>query len=380
MSRNTPPVLFVTRPLAPPWDEASKNFARDLARNIVGRDIHILTVGRLDDTPENVIQHPIYTDNVLDTCQKIRSLAFQFASRRRFPIVHYFFTPTRQNAFLIRNIIKCRGIRYVQTVATLREDLYSTEDLKRTIFGNTLIAYTEHSGSKLRSMGFRDVHVIPPGIDLDTYSKKDKDQALLKELRVDRSDFIVAYPGEYVRLGATETLVKFLRAYFGKYPDSNLKFLFANRIKNADDGRMKKRVVETLDNAGLTDKVRFTDTLRDMQKLYNLCDTIAFPVENLHGKFDVPLVIPEAQACEKPVILSDIGQFSEFTRADNSVIVKRGDVDDLCMAVERLRTDPIARDAMGRRAREWALDRFSIRRVAERYERLYDSLTSEARP
>jgi hypothetical protein len=62
-------ILFVTRPIAPPWDEASKNMAYQLAINVAkinqNLEIHLMTKGELKDTlpglPDNIIQHPIYT-------------------------------------------------------------------------------------------------------------------------------------------------------------------------------------------------------------------------------------------------------------------------------------------------------------------------------
>ena len=56
-------ILLATRPLTPPWDEASKNFAYFLAKSIhdSGLRVHILTTPtRLDDMGDHVIQHPIY--------------------------------------------------------------------------------------------------------------------------------------------------------------------------------------------------------------------------------------------------------------------------------------------------------------------------------
>ena len=63
-------ILLITRPIAPPWDEASKNFAYALAKEISKQssnlEIHILTKGNFSDLPSNIIQHPIYTSSEKD--------------------------------------------------------------------------------------------------------------------------------------------------------------------------------------------------------------------------------------------------------------------------------------------------------------------------
>ena len=96
--------------------------------------------------------------------------------------------------------------------------------------------------------------------------------------------------------------------------DDGIKFLFACRIKNDADAKKKELVKRKLKEAGALNSVRFSDTFSDMPKLYNLADIITFPVSNMAGKFDVPLVIIEAYACGKPVILSDLPAFKEFSK------------------------------------------------------------------
>ena len=36
-------ILFVTRPIAPPWNEGSKNTVVSLAKEMKGHDVHLLT-------------------------------------------------------------------------------------------------------------------------------------------------------------------------------------------------------------------------------------------------------------------------------------------------------------------------------------------------
>ena len=160
MNERLKKILLVTRPIAPPWDEGSKNFAYYLAKNLNDFEAHLMTKGNLTDLPSNIVQHPIYkTSRVseFNFLEKIRSLFFQFKTKGNFDINHYFFTPTKLNSFLIKKFIKSPKTKTIQTVAALREDLWLDEDIKKMMFGDLIITYSDYSRKKLESLGFKNV-------------------------------------------------------------------------------------------------------------------------------------------------------------------------------------------------------------------------------
>ena len=69
-------ILLLTRPICPPWDEGSKNFAYTLAKNAGDFEIHLLTCGYLADLADDIIQHQIYTSPKWDWSQKVRAYIF----------------------------------------------------------------------------------------------------------------------------------------------------------------------------------------------------------------------------------------------------------------------------------------------------------------
>ena len=86
-------ILLATRPLVPPWDEASKNFAYFLAKSMESHHVSILTTPTwLPDLPANVTQIPCYTKNELDFSEKLRLLSALRGLRNKFDITHYLFT------------------------------------------------------------------------------------------------------------------------------------------------------------------------------------------------------------------------------------------------------------------------------------------------
>lgn len=369
-------ILFVTRPLAPPWDEASKNFAFELSKRVQNPyEIHVMTNGRVSDFPKNVIQHPIFTKTTFTIAQKLRLLWFLFFNIRSFDMAHFLFTPTRVNARILRWISRLSPhTKTIQTIATLREDLYSPKTIKSFFFADSVVTYTASAKNVLNKLGLDRVRKIPPGIDLTKYTQKNKSKDFLEQFGFTTKHCILTCAGEYTRLGMTDFLVETIEKYFEKYPDSNARFLFAFRVKNAKDAAKKHAVKKRLRTSGIQGKIAFTDTIRDMPLLYNSSDIMLFPVENLHGKFDVPLVVPEGFICQKPYIVTNIKQFSEFTENALCENIEYGDIQCFIETIERLRSDERLRKHLGMRAEEYARRVFAIENIAKRYEDLYETL------
>ncbi len=381
-------ILLATRPLVPPWDEASKNFAYFLARNIrdESMEIHILTTEeKLEGLSANIIAHPLYSapkknrHSHFSLSQKIRlPLYLALQNILRYDVVHYLYTPTFSNTLIIR-ALRCFTIfrpKTLQTVATLRTDLYTDKKLHSLLFADRLITYTELTKRKLEQLGFENVTRIYPGIDLDRYQPQPKDKAVMNTYGLSPADFFVIYPGEYTRLGATDMLAEAFLTYFSAHPDSTMKFLFACRIKNEADHAKREQLRQAVKQAGLESKVLFVENpaATDMPALYNTADVVIFPVGDLQGKFDVPLVIIEAYACGKPVILSDLPSFAEFSNSNICVTIPKGSGLHLIESLSYLKQNPDVRARLGENARRFTKDHFDLKNTAKQYEEIYASL------
>ncbi|MCX6762315.1 MAG: hypothetical protein NT093_00865 [Candidatus Moranbacteria bacterium] len=115
-------ILLLTRPICPPWDEGSKNFAYTLAKYASDFEIHLLTCGKVADLPENVVQHDIYSSPKWDWPQKVRAYIFllkEFFLKggNNYDILHSFFTPTKLNVFALKLCLKNKKIKTIQTLA-----------------------------------------------------------------------------------------------------------------------------------------------------------------------------------------------------------------------------------------------------------------------
>jgi glycosyltransferase involved in cell wall biosynthesis len=368
-------ILLATRALVPPWDEASKNFAYFLAKSITRYAVTVFTTPvALPDLPSTVTQDPCYTSPHLDFNQKLRLLNALRNHRDDFDITHYLFTPTRRNTSMIKFFSHPTRGKTIQTIATLREDLYKPSELRDLLFADHLVVYSDHSKARLEKLGFANVSRIYPGVDLDLYRPGEKDADTMKLFDLHASDFVVTYPGEYMRLGATDLLTDWLIGHYRNTPDSNMKFLFACRVKHDDDAMKKNEIKHRFERAGILDRIRFTDTYADMPKLYHLSDVVLFPVSDMRGKFDIPLVIIEAYACGKPVILSDLPIFGEFSGERFCATIPRGSRADLSEKLAYLKENKEARETMGRNARTFVEQNFDLKKTVAEYEQLYETL------
>lgn len=366
-------ILLITRPIAPPWDEASKNFAFHLAKSVKTFNFSVLTPGKVEALPAEINQIPIYTSNHpnlrLDQQARLLKLVPMIG---KFDITHFMLTPNKLNALGFKLFLTRRDTKSVQTVATLREDLFSDEDFKKIIFADLIITYSDYAKNKLERLGFKNVKRIYPGIDVELYSPATKDDETLKLFGLSQNDFIVSYQGEYTRLGATDTIVASLPDLFAKIP--NAKFIFANRVKNEKDALKKTEVIETLKKQGILERVVFTDTFSEMPKIYNLSDVVIFPAQNMRGKFDVPLVVIEAFASAKPVIISNLPILQEFSSDEISVSIDPTNQNQLIKAIVDLFDSPEKCAKLGEAARKYAAANFNIDNVAKQYEQAYNQL------
>lgn len=365
-------ILLVTRPICPPWDEASKNFAYYLSKHIKDSEIHILTNGMLPDMPQNVIQENVYVSGHFNLSQKIKLFKFLRKNRNNFDIVHYLFTPTKLNSFLIKTFARSKA-KTIQTVATLREDLYSNKDLKKMLFAGLIITYSDYSKNKLEKLGFVNATRIYPGINLDLYSPAPKNPKLMKKFGFLDDDFVINFAGEYTRLNAIDDVIEaFIEA---SMEASNMKLSLAVRIKNEKDAQKKKEVIEKLKQNGVFEKVSFQDDgSYQMQDIFNLCNVSLFPVQNMNGKFDIPLVVVEAMSCEKPVIVSNIPILREFANEQNSVTIEAGNVKQLSEKILDIYKNKQKYVEIGKNARKFVEDNFDIKKVAEKYQEIYKNL------
>jgi glycosyltransferase involved in cell wall biosynthesis len=304
--------------------------------------------------------------------QKFRLFKF-LRKANSFDVIHSLFTPTKTNSFFIKRALKDKGAKVIQTVATLRVDLYKETDFKKILFGDIIVTYSDYAKEKLEKIKFRNVRRIYPGIDIGLFSPVSKKTELMKKYETSENDFVINYTGEYVRLGDMDDIVSVFSELAKE--NKNFKLHLAVRVKNQKDADKKMEVRKKFEEAEILDRVAFIDDGNyTMENIFNLCDISIFPARTMAGKFDIPLAVIEAMACGKPVIASNLERLRYFLNDENSILIDPGDRAALKEKILYLYENLKACQNLGEKGMKFVRENFDIRKIVKEYEEVYENL------
>jgi glycosyltransferase involved in cell wall biosynthesis len=374
-------ILLVTRPMCPPWDEASKNFAYNLANRIPAHNFHLLTYKKLPHSQDNFREHPIYSSASLRMSlgQKLRLLLFFFAIPKEIDIIHFLFTPSRVTGGLLKNLLlpaaefqAKKKLHTLQTAATLDFERLTAKNIKQILFSEKIITHSRYSEKFLEGFGLKNVSQIYPGIDLEKFKKRKKDITLLEKLGIKSEEKVLLYTGEYTRLQAIDLIIKSLPKVKEKFFD--FKIILACRIKSHADLTKKKEVKKRLAEMGLLSSVVFLETFSPMTKLYSLADVFLFPVKTMRGKFDIALTVAEALASGIPSIISDLDPIKEAAAyPDSALFLRERTPEELSYLILQILQNKDLAFKLEKSAQLGARERFNLDDCAKEYEAVYNS-------
>ena len=109
-----------------------------------------------------------------------------------------------------------------------------------------------------------------------------------------------------------------------------------------------------------------------------LCASDVFVLPSLYEGH--PLSVMEAMAAGRPVIATAVGGVPEVVRPEESgLLVPPGDVAALAAAMGRLADSQEERERFGRSGARIAAELFDVAKMADAYDRLYQSLLQARR-
>jgi glycosyltransferase involved in cell wall biosynthesis len=146
------------------------------------------------------------------------------------------------------------------------------------------------------------------------------------------------------------------------------KVVFAGR---ADAPAFEAHLRALVEQRGLGDLVTFLGALSLEQYRDWYYGAAVMLMPTLHGE-GMPRTLIESQAMQVPPVVYDIGGTSEGVRhGETGFLVKRGDVEGMAAAAERLLGDQRLQQSMGRAGRRFVESAFSLPALAERHEQFY---------
>lgn len=368
-------ILFVTRPIAPPWNEGSKNLVWQIARRLRRHRAHLMTVKghTSSELATRVVWEPAYTDVKLSAQQKVRLFLYLLGKKSDVDLYHFFFVPTPATSLLLSGLSRLYGKSTIQTVPSLHRAKVNRDEARRLFFADWLVTISDDTADRLRSLGFENVVRINAGIDVEWLANYPASSSLRQQLGLPPESFVILFAGEYSRMGSVERLLEVMPEVVTRCP--NCHFVLACRILSPGDLSVKSNLQHIIRRMDLDQQVHFLGEVDDFPALLKASDVFLLPVSDMVGKFDTPLTLLEAMAAGLPVVSNDIAPLNQVLSSSAGMTVSVGDDSAMIEALLSFVNDRGRRQRAGHAAREAVRSRYDIRATVQAYEGLYDTFS-----
>jgi glycosyltransferase involved in cell wall biosynthesis len=200
----------------------------------------------------------------------------------------------------------------------------------------------------------------PNGVDAERFDPArfdaDDRSALRARYDIPEDAVVVTFIGTFGQWHGVDVLAHAIREHAAWARDAGVHFLVVG------DGLKMPEVRQTLD--GLDDIATLTGLVPqdDAPLFLAASDVLVSPhVPNADGSpfFGSPTKLFEYMAAGKAIVASDLDQIGEVLRDDLAVLVRPGDTDDLARGLRKVVGSRERREALGVRAREHVLERYT---------------------
>lgn len=233
----------------------------------------------------------------------------------------------------------------------------------------------EHSQLRfLYKASDRKLIVIPPGVDTSHFYPMAADEAK-QFIGLRPEDRMVLFVGRIEPLKGVDTLIRAMSCLKVKDMTRPVHLAIIGGEPDADPREMSIEMAhlqKLCDELCLGQMVVFLgkrgqDTL---PYYYSAAEVLVMP--SLYESFG--MVALEAMACGAPVIASEVGGLGFLVQdGETGFTVPDGEPDKLCEKLSLLLGDPCLREAMGRRAAQYALS-YDWEKIAKQVVQLYQTL------
>jgi glycosyltransferase involved in cell wall biosynthesis len=370
-------VLFVSKPVVPPWHDGSKNLVRDVARHLTRARPTVLTTPGAPALGPRVAMDPVYASpgrfapGLVANARVLARLALGDAQ----DVWHFVFAPNAASsaaARIARTTRQAAGWRgkIVQTVASAPRQFQGAD---RLLFGDVVVALSEWTRAKLVGAGANasTLRVIPPCAEAPAVPSTESMRATRERYGLGHAK-VVLYPGDYEVSRGAATFAEAIVPLAKEMPAA--LFVFACRAKTPRAGEAAAAIEARIREANVSARVRHVGEIDDLHTLIATSSVVAFPVDDLYGKVDVPLVLLEALALGVPLVLARGGPLETLTSAR---FVDAGDATALAREVASLLTHDEDARVHGDRGKELYATHFTPQVVAAQYDDLYEEMLHE---
>jgi phosphatidylinositol alpha-1,6-mannosyltransferase len=366
-------ILFVSKPVAPPWNDSGKNLVRDLARGLTRHRATLMVRRGASADANGATERVVYPETSGGFAPALVDQARVFAhllTSRDHALWHFFFAPNPKSCAAGRASTRMRGMRSVHTVSSAPRD---PSAIAPQLFADVHAVLSEHTYARLREAGVAEERLvrIPPAIAaldvMDDAARKAARQALA--LPADAP--LVLYPGDLEFGEGGQVMIEAQRVLAAR----GVVLVMACRAKTKAAKDAESSLRARADALGLTASIHWLGETPHIHKLLAAADVVCLPSTDLYAKMDYPLVLLEAMSLERPVLVAQGSAAQEIAHGEAAMVEEaRGDA--VAARIERCLADTEAMRALGARARAAVTERYSLAVMARAYESVYDRLVS----
>ena len=191
----------------------------------------------------------------------------------------------------------------------------------------------------------KDIEVTPFGVDINRFvpNRIEKDEVVIGTIKTLEEKYGIQY------------LVKAFKVVKDKNPNMNLELRIGGK------GSQEEYLKDLCKELKIEQDVTFLGFVNpdDVVKEFQNFDIAVFPSTLDSESFGVAAV--EAESCGTPIVVSDVGGLMESTKPGvTSLVAKKADVEDLADKINALVIDEDLRKNMGKAARKFVEDNYSL--------------------
>ncbi len=212
------------------------------------------------------------------------------------------------------------------------------------------------------------VTVVPLGLDLQPFARLNSEEDAHRALfGLEPHHLVITIAGRLVPIKNHRMFLHVAQKVAAALAQA--RFLIVG------EGELRGELEACAAALGVAEKVVFAGWHQEMAPVYGASDVVVLTSLN-EG---TPVSLIEAMAAARPVVATDVGGVADVIgNGVDGFCVSSGDVDAMVEGIVRLGRDRAARQEMGRRGREKALQRYDFTRLQRDIEALYRELLATA--
>jgi glycosyltransferase involved in cell wall biosynthesis len=361
-----PRVLFVSKPVVPPFHDGTKCLVRDVATRI--QRVAPVVMATPDAPPldgGNVELESVYGESGQYSpalLENIRAATF-LVTRAHADLWHFVFAPNPRTSRVGGTLKRLRGVPVVQTIASPPRDFAHVD---RLLFGDRVVAQSAwtrdqvNASERARGLPERRVDVIHPPVGPIAPRSIEAKREVRRALSIPDAARFLVYPGDLEVSSGAERVAALAEALQKTLPE--VVVVFAYRAKTPRAPELAKALEARLPKRS----VRFTETLPDVLALIEDASAVLFPVDDLWGKVDLPIVLLESMRLGVPIVALRAGPLAEL-----GGVVHFEAEGELERSVVELLGSPDQQRRVAEEQRRWVEAECAAEVVARRYEGIY---------